>query len=146
MSTAQGSSERATGSTLERVGLVLVWGGIVAAGVGLVFFRPLFDALAPTCFFRQWTGLLCPGCGITRAMRALAAGDVLAAFDFNPLGVAALPLVMYEMVVATSRAFGGPRMRSAFDGVRVPVVAAAVVIAYFVVRNIPFWPFIVLRP
>jgi hypothetical protein len=128
------------------VGLVLVWGGIVAAAVGLVFFRPLFDTLAPTCFFRQWTGLLCPGCGVTRAMRALASGSLLAAIDYNPLAVVALPFVMYEMVVQTSRAFGGPRMRSAFDGVRVPIIAAAVVIAYFVVRNLPFWPFVVLRP
>lgn len=146
MSMALASSRRGTGSTLERGGLVLVWGGIVAAGAGLVFFRPVFDKLAPTCFFRQWTGLLCPGCGITRAMRALAAGDLLAALDYNPLGVLALPLVMYEMVVHTSRAFGGPRMRSAFDGVVVPVIVAAVVITYFVVRNLPFWPFVMLRP
>jgi hypothetical protein len=38
----------------------------------------------PACSFRTLTGLPCLGCGGTRAVRALAAGDVLAALRFHP--------------------------------------------------------------
>ena len=39
----------------------------------------------PACGFRQATGLPCPGCGSTRALLALAGGDVAGAWRFNPL-------------------------------------------------------------
>jgi hypothetical protein len=38
------------------------------------------------------TGLSCPGCGTTRALRALLHGDVMAAFAWNPLTMTAMAL------------------------------------------------------
>ena len=41
--------------------------------------------LAIPCLFHQITGLLCPGCGNTRAALALLRLDLPAAFGYNPL-------------------------------------------------------------
>ena len=45
------------------------------------------------CPFRLITGHPCPLCGSTRAVGALCAGDIRAAWDLNPFGVAATFLV-----------------------------------------------------
>lgn len=43
------------------------------------------SAWLPPCLFRQWTGLLCYGCGSTRALHALAQGDILDSLRCNLL-------------------------------------------------------------
>jgi hypothetical protein len=40
-------------------------------------------AWLPRCFFFQKTGLLCPGCGATRAALALDRGDIIEALHAN---------------------------------------------------------------
>lgn len=37
------------------------------------------------CFVRRFTGLSCPGCGMTRAIASLARGEWAQAFRFHPL-------------------------------------------------------------
>lgn len=45
------------------------------------------------CPFALMTHQPCPGCGLTRASRALLSGDVHAAMHFHPLVFGALPLL-----------------------------------------------------
>ena len=68
---------------------LLLWlaGGAVAA---LVFFGVGWIGLPSgasfsVCAFRHFTGIPCPGCGLTRAMAALARGEVLLALQFHPM-------------------------------------------------------------
>ena len=46
------------------------------------------------CAFRRLTGIPCPGCGLTRAMAALARGELLLALQFHPFA----PLVAAQAV------------------------------------------------
>jgi hypothetical protein len=75
--------------------------GIVAtavallAGVLLYRFPPERYTFYPRCPFHAATGLLCPGCGTTRALGALVHGDVGSALRFNPL----MPALMAAMLV-----------------------------------------------
>lgn len=48
------------------------------------------------CFLREATGIPCPGCGGTRAFRALISGDLWEACHFNPLAT----IVMFLSVIA----------------------------------------------
>lgn len=56
-------------------------------------FPPAQYSFYPQCPFHQATGLLCPGCGGTRALAALLHGDLRAAWQLNGLVVLLLPAV-----------------------------------------------------
>ena len=55
-------------------------------------FDPQGQFFYPRCWLHQSTGLLCPGCGATRALHALLHGDLRTAWTLNPLAVALLPV------------------------------------------------------
>jgi hypothetical protein len=59
-----------------------------AAMAALLGVARVYDSLPlqlPPCGLRTLTGIPCIGCGGTRAMRALAQGDLIGALAFNPL-------------------------------------------------------------
>ena len=58
---------------------------IVGAAAVLRVFPPGPGGIYPPCPFHWLTGLLCPGCGSLRSLRALTDGDLLAAWTMNPL-------------------------------------------------------------
>lgn len=73
---------------------------VLAAGM-LWFPQPLSElvgSISPGCTFRRLTGLECPGCGGTRALRALISGEPWAALCFNPFIIAALPILLTEYI------------------------------------------------
>ena len=65
--------------------LVLGASTLLAVSLVVYFFDPVTTWFYPPCVFNLLTGMLCPGCGGTRALHALLHGDVAAAFAFNPL-------------------------------------------------------------
>lgn len=48
------------------------------------------------CPFRQWVGIPCPGCGMTRAWRAMLRLDITAAFSYHPL-FWTIPLLLFYL-------------------------------------------------
>lgn len=98
------------------------------------------------CPFRAATGLACPGCGSTRMLHRLAVGDPLGAFRYNPLAFVFVPLVAWWLFAALTRALGGPRWRTPRFSARATWVLAGVVLAYWVLRNLPIPPFDAIRP
>lgn len=100
----------------------------------------------PTCPFLALTGKWCPGCGTLRGLRALLGGDVAAAVGFNVLMVAALPYLVYRWVLWAWPALAS-RLRSSRPTGALPVYALlAVVVVFWVARNIPAAPFTALAP
>lgn len=91
----------------------------------------------PPCVFHKLTGLWCPGCGTGRALKAIfTEGDFLTALKMNPLLVVGLPILLAVAL-----------FRPAW--LRRPAVGWALVslvIAYWVLRNLPWWPFTLLAP
>lgn len=49
------------------------------------------------CWWRRWTGLDCPGCGLTRCFVSLAHGHPAAAMGYHPLGVVLFVLVVAQL-------------------------------------------------
>jgi hypothetical protein len=45
------------------------------------------------CWFKAWTGLPCPGCGMTRSGSSLLHGDLLHAWNYNPFGLLIAPII-----------------------------------------------------
>lgn len=71
---------------LLRAGLILVIGLAYAVFVGRI-------GLSVPCPIHALTGLLCPGCGVTRMCMALLRLDFAAAWDANPVLLLLLPVL-----------------------------------------------------
>jgi hypothetical protein len=116
-----------------------VWiGGAVAAVVGLFFaaFDPLSWRLFPHCLLHSWTGLYCPGCGTGRAIEQLVHGHGLVALRLNPVMMVILPLAGALWV--TGRL---DRLKPAWIW-----TLLIVLVAFGVLRNLPWPPFTWLAP
>ncbi len=99
----------------------------------------------PPCPFHVLTGLLCPGCGSTRTLYAIGRGEWSRALGQNPLLVVVLPPLLLWALHSLWRA-----CRWNQPPVQLPrptsSVALVVVLLYFLLRNLPWWPFALLAP
>jgi uncharacterized protein DUF2752 len=131
-----------TATTLARrsVAAPLVAGGLLVGGcVALALVDP---SHGPTlCPFKAVTGLDCPGCGGTRAAHQLFTGHLGAAVDLNVLAVLALPFLLWGVFVSLTAMLGGPRWRAVSLSPAWTRVALVVVVAFWVLRNLPVAPF-----
>lgn len=109
--------------------------GFLGGGVVLCFADPATSRWLPGCIFHRLTTLYCPGCGNTRALHALVHGDWRACVAYNPL---LLPLIAYLFLVCLY-----PRLTT---WPRLNWTLATIVIAFFVLRNLPWPPFTLLAP
>lgn len=99
---------------------------IALAGIVTVLFVPM--QWLPKCPVHALTGLLCPGCGIQRAISALLHGDLKSAFDFNQLMFVA-PIFILSGVVAKSR-------RVKWLETLTIVLAALAMVTFTIIRNL----------
>lgn len=100
----------------------------------------------PVCPFLAVTGRWCPGCGSMRGVRALVAGSPLQAADFNLLMVLALPYLVYSYAAWASPLLGGPTLPVPRIRAGALYAVLAVVLAFWVLRNLPWAPFALLAP
>ncbi|MEI7717682.1 MAG: DUF2752 domain-containing protein [Mycobacterium sp.] len=99
----------------------------------------------PVCPTKALLGIDCPGCGGMRMLYSLMHGDLLAAVRFNALALAAMVLLVFAYVVWTYARVTGRRVRGWQDRRWSGVVALALTVAWFIVRNLPFAPFSALH-
>lgn len=91
----------------------------------------------PSCPFRALTSLDCPGCGSTRGVHQALHGDLLAAADYNLLLVIVAPSLVIAWMVAVARASGW-RGRLPQVPPRLLPAIPIVIIAFWIIRNLPF--------
>ena len=124
------------------IGIGVPLGILLLAAFGLVF------QTSPPCLFYELTGLLCPGCGTGRCMLALLQLDFFAAFRYQPLLLLCSPFLAYYIAkLYIAFVFGKdilpfPTVRNRWFGITVTIV----ILAYWVLRNIPVFPFTLLSP
>ena len=116
--------------------LPVVLSSVAFAAAILRAFPPGVNAFYPSCPFYQATGLLCPGCGATRALAALARGQFAQALQYNAFVVVALPIALTFAANAYLSAMRGQR---AWPAVPRFVIAGALAstVAFAVLRNLP---------
>ena len=87
------------------------------------------------CLFQMMTVLYCPGCGGTRAVRALLSGHPVLSFLYHPVvpymaSVAVWAAASWILYFAT----GNRRFRPELDD-RIAYAAAGIVILNFIIKN-----------
>ena len=119
-----------------------------AAIVGVWLLRSydpnLPNNLFPPCIFKAITGLNCIGCGLTRALHALVHGDIAGAFAMNPLAMLVLPLM--PLMVLDARGATPQALKPFMSAVMTPKLWLVLLPAYWIARNLPWWPFTWLAP
>jgi hypothetical protein len=117
---------------LKLAGLVVM----TALVATLFFVNPVTTRFYPPCLFHELTGFWCPGCGTTRALHQLLHGNLAAAFRFNALSMAMLPVAGYLIVRGDASTLKPTWIW----------VLLALIVAFAVLRNIPIYPCTLLAP
>lgn len=105
------------------------------------------SSIFPRCIFYSITGLYCPGCGSQRAFSSLLHGDLWQAINYNSLFIVCLPLLLYSFIIAVINVFRKEKLiQKIFYSTFFVKVLLAVVVLFWIVRNLPFYPFNLLAP
>jgi len=129
-----------------------LWAALAVLGLALGAFvlyqrGPTGMPWFPGCLFKRVTGLHCPGCGMTRAAFATLHGDFGRAFRMNPVGVVLLPIALIGVGIETVGWVGNRPAPFRFNvGPRAAWAIGYGLIVFWVLRNIPAWPFTLLAP
>ena len=117
--------------------LVLAAGAAAAAaGAVLLYFSPPGRSwYLPPCPLHELTGLYCSGCGTTRSFYALLHGRFAEAATWN--------LLLYPALLLVALLLFRPRLAL---NRYLCVSVLAVILIYWVLRNLPWSPFTLLAP
>lgn len=93
------------------------------------YMERIFDKLVkplPPCAFHEFTGLYCPGCGGTRAVRFLIRGNVEKSFIYNPIVLYAVIATFIFFAFVVKYKISGRRLNK--DKIILPMLYIGVVI------------------
>jgi hypothetical protein len=121
--------------------LLLAGGAFVLATV-----PPTAASFYPKCVSHQLLGIHCPGCGLTRAAHSLLNGRLAQAFAYNPLLVLLSPYLLFALVRSVWFWLWGTEPRRSIFPARYTWVLLVVFVGYWVLRNVPVYPFTLLAP
>jgi hypothetical protein len=108
---------------------------MACAAAGLYFIDPATFQWAPPCPFHYATGFYCAGCGSLRGIHQLLHGNLAAALRLNPLMVVSIPF----LAILLAKPAWGRRPGVAWTSL-------VVIVAFWILRNIPVSPFTYLAP
>lgn len=97
----------------------------------------LYERIAIPCIFHKITGLYCPGCGITRAIKSLIKGDIYSSFRNNMLLYIVVPLIFVLQVVNKVSNIKIKRINNVIF-----VFLLIFTIGYGILRNIPAFSYL----
>ena len=72
----------------------------------VIFLSPLIDLISKIphfCFFEEFLGIPCPGCGITTSLLCLARGDVWGSIKANPCGIMMVTLLFVNFTISAGK-------------------------------------------
>lgn len=110
------------------------------------FFNPEGMSIFPKCPLYNFTGIYCPGCGSQRALHSLLHLNIAGAVGFNLLFLPAVAMVGYHFAIRLFPRRNGNYRKSYLDNRRAPWVILTIVLVFWLLRNLPFYPFDILAP
>lgn len=119
---------------------------LVATGLILYYFNPTEHRFYPACMFHALTGLNCPGCGSLRALHHLTHGEFATSFHCNPLLIVALPLAFLAAMRGLIHRRNQPPPAAILTRPTAVWTLLAVLVAFGVLRNLPFSAFAWMSP
>ena len=109
---------------------------IIILGAVYFVFDPLKSSFFPSCPFKSFTGLDCPGCGSQRAIHELMHLNFKKAFEYNALLVLSVPYLLLLIIFnfeSVKQRF--PKLERILFGWKSVWIISIIVILFFIFRN-----------
>lgn len=101
----------------------------------------------PICPFLYVTGYYCPGCGSSRALHYLLHFRFKEAFSYNPLMIISIPFVFYYCAAEIEIYINNkPVFKKIILSQKTYKIILFIIVLYWILRNIPYFPFTLLAP
>jgi hypothetical protein len=120
--------------------------GFTALAVFFFLLDPARHEIFPRCIFNSLTGYYCPGCGSQRAIHSLLHLDFAGVVSYNFMFIPALLLIFYHYLHPVFNRLFGWKLPNVFYFRNTPLVILGVILLFWILRNIPYYPFSVLAP
>ncbi len=110
---------------------------IIIIVVTIMAILVLLERIAIPCIFNKVTGLYCPGCGITRAIKTLLRGNIAESFHNNILLYTVIPLLGISNIIyrLTDRKY-----KKTYNIILILLLLSAIV--FGILRNFPQFSFL----
>ncbi|NEV93196.1 DUF2752 domain-containing protein [Psychroflexus sp. YR1-1] len=132
-----------TYSLLFKISIPIV---ILTLGIFYFFINPVTFAYTPQCPFHSLTGLHCPGCGSQRAFHEILHGNIWGGLQHNFLILLAVFVIGYKVYRAYLYKPKSKTTQSLLHHNAAPWIILALVLGFWILRNIPLEPFLILAP
>ena len=121
----------------KKTPVILLFSFLLVAGLVFYFYSPLNSSFYPSCIFKSFTGLSCPGCGSQRAFHELLHFNFSAAFAYNPLFIVSIPYGLALLFLTqTSAGQKLPAIYRLLTGKITLLIIGLIVLAFFIFRNL----------
>ncbi len=100
----------------------------------------------PKCPLYVTTGIYCPGCGSQRATHQLLHLNILGVLQQNILYFFGVLLIGYHLIVTSLNLFFKKHIYNYLYHPKTPIIILIIVIVFWILRNIPYYPFNLLAP
>ncbi|MEJ6791859.1 MAG: DUF2752 domain-containing protein [Lacinutrix sp.] len=123
--------------------ILLFTGGIIAL---YFLYNPSNSNYFSKCIFYSTTGLHCPGCGSQRALHHILQGNILTGLKHNLLLVLLVIILIYKAVLFGLEKYYVKKFKSLLNNSKVIKVILVIIILYWILRNVDYYPFAVFAP
>ena len=120
--------------------------GVPFLAVLYFIFQPGKSDIFPPCIFYSATGLYCPGCGSQRAIHDLLHLNLHGVAHSNILFIPALLAIGYHYVHPHLNSRFSYNLPNIFYKKSTPWIILGVVLLFWILRNLPWYPFTELTP
>ena len=123
---------------------MLLFFGIIA----LLYFtiNPSNVNFMPKCPLYATTGIYCPGCGSQRALHDILHLNFKGVIRHNLLFLVGILVLIYHFTIEGLLFFTNRKVNNLLYHPKTPIILLVLIIIYWVLRNIPIYPFTLLAP
>lgn len=121
---------------------------LLSVVMAFVYFNinPSEISLFPKCPLYSTTGVYCPGCGSQRAMHDILHLDIKGVIGHNLLFLLGLLVIIYHFLIEVISLISKTKIRNLLYHPKTPILLLVIIIIYWILRNIPYYPFTILAP
>jgi len=128
---------------IKNIGIIV---GVICLGIFYFLIDPNEVNFIPNCPFYSVTGFYCPGCGSQRATHQLLNFNVFSVLQQNVLYLLSLLILVYHLIVTGINTIFKKHLYNYIYHPKTPLVILGFIIIFWILRNIPYYPFNLLAP